>query len=135
VAFFTGAFFTAVFFAGAFPVAFFTGAFLADAFVAGAAFFAGAFAVAFFTGAFLAGAFFAADLFATAFVDDDLAAAPLRAPPDAVDRRDTAFRAAEAALPASDLVVLRAMTSLPEPGRENGSDGTGAAGAVRPRRV
>jgi hypothetical protein len=42
-----------------------------------------------------------------------VAAAPLRPAPEEPDERDIAFRAAEAALPASDRVVLRAMWSLP----------------------
>ena len=51
------------------------------------------------------------------------------------DRRDTAFRAAEAALPASDRVVLRAMGSLPGLGREswNGSSGSRRVSCVRRR--
>jgi hypothetical protein len=117
-AFFVGAaFFSGAFFAAG--AAFFTGAFVAGAFfAAGAAFFAGAFfagatffAVVFFTGALVAtGAFVAAP------------EAPVVAA--AGPRLATTLRAAEAALPANDRVVVRAMGSLPDT-RARTRDGRG----------
>src|SRR3954454_3217094 len=133
-ALFAGAFFAAevAFFAGAF----FAGAFFAGAFFAGAAFFAAAFfaGAAFVAGAFFAGACFTAAFFAAgtvfftgaAFFAGAFSAAlavPLAAA--AGDLRLTTLRAAEAALPARDRVVLRAMRSLPGTARERvrGVDG------------
>jgi len=102
---------------------------LAAAFVTGVAFvtavifLAAVFLVAvFLVAVFLVAVFFATVLVApvpfvagTAFFADEAPFfAVAREEPE--DREDTAFRAAEAALPAIDRVVLRAMGNLPEPG-------------------
>ncbi len=121
----TGAFLAGAFFAGAFfaaAAAFFAGAFFAGAFFATEAFFAGTF---FAGAAFVEGAFFAGALVAVAFFTgaEVFAAAFLAAPAvplvaAAGGRRATTLRAAEAALPARDRVVLRAMRNLPGIARE-----------------
>jgi len=116
-AFVTGAVFLA---ADAFVAAtFLTGV----AFVTAVIFLAAVFLVAvFLVAVFLVAVFFATVLVApvpfvagTAFFADEAPFfAVAREEPE--DREDTAFRAAEAALPAIDRVVLRAMGNLPEPG-------------------
>jgi hypothetical protein len=95
------------------------GAVTADAFFAGAAF-----VVAFFAGAFAAAVLFAAGVFFAAEPDPSAGVAG--------DRRDTTLRAAEAALPANDRLVVRAMGSLPgvRRGAELGPCGGDAAVTV-----
>ncbi len=90
--------------------------FAAAAFLAGAAFFAAG--AAFLAGAFFAGVPFdvAADVRGVAvFV---VPAEVTESPEDRVDRRPTTLRAAEAACPASDLRVLRAMGLWPPSSRD-----------------
>jgi hypothetical protein len=142
-AFFAGAFLTgAAFVAGAFlatGAAFFADALVAGDLMAGAFFAAGAafFAAgaAFFAGDFVAEAFFTGVVvFAAAFL-----AVP--APLAAGDRRATTLRAAVAALPARDRVVLRAMGNLPGTraqtregcGRRSGAGTVDGGGYIRRR--